>query len=86
MRFIGLRICQSHFDAFVLRFSRHPGFIWYSIVNALVSIYYWNYGITILLIGLTLCNFILVVVEDRILFPKMFAEYGEYRKRTPFIL
>lgn len=68
------------------RFSRHPGFIWYSIVNALVSIYYWNYGITILLIGLTLCNFILVVVEDRILFPKMFAEYGEYRKRTPFIL
>jgi protein-S-isoprenylcysteine O-methyltransferase Ste14 len=67
-------------------FSRHPGFIWYSIVNILVSIYYWNYRITMLMMGLTLCNLVLVVVEDRILFPRMFAEYGEYRRRTPFIL
>lgn len=68
------------------RFSRHPGFIWYTIINVLVSIYYWNYRITMLLMGLTLCNLILITIEDRILFPKMFAEYGEYRKDTPFIL
>ncbi|HAF86860.1 MAG TPA: hypothetical protein DCG32_10975 [Sphaerochaeta sp.] len=68
------------------RISRHPGFIWYTIINVLVMIYYWNHCITMLLVGLTLCNLILIVVEDRIFFPKMFAEYEEYRKRTPFFL
>lgn len=66
--------------------SRHPGFIWYTIINVLVSIYYWNYHITILCLGLVLCNLILIVVEDCIFFPKMFSEYAEYRKNTPFIL
>ena len=68
------------------RISRHPGFIWYTIINVLVSIYYWNYRITMLFVGLTLCNLILIVVEDRVFFPKMFSEYEEYRKSTPFFL
>ncbi len=68
------------------RISRHPGFIWYTMINGLVLIYYWNYRITMLCIGLTLCNLILIAVEDRIFFPKMFAEYEEYKKHTPFFL
>ncbi len=68
------------------KISRHPGFIWYTIINVLVSIYYWNYRITMLFMGLTLCNLILIVVEDRIFFPEMFSEYEEYRKNTPFFL
>lgn len=68
------------------RISRHPGFIWYTIINVLVSIYYWNYRITMLFMALTLCNLILIAVEDRIFFPRMFAEYEEYRKCTPFFL
>lgn len=68
------------------RISRHPGFIWYTMINILVSIYYWNYHITMLFVGLTLCNLILIVIEDRIFFPQMFSEYEEYRKHTPFIL
>ncbi len=68
------------------RISRHPGFIWYTIINVLVSIYYWNYHITMLFAGFTLCNLILITVEDRIFFPKMFSEYDAYRKSTPFFL
>ena len=68
------------------RISRHPGFIWYTIINILVSIYYWNHRITMLFVGLTLCNLILIAIEDRIFFPKMFTEYEEYRKNTPFFL
>lgn len=66
--------------------SRHPGFIWYTMINVLLSIYYWNYRITLVLAGFTLCNLILITVEDCIFFPKMFEEYGEYREQTPFIL
>ncbi len=68
------------------KISRHPGFIWYTVINILVSIYYWSYHITLLFLGLTLCNLVLIVIEDRILFPKMFSEYEEYRKHTPFVL
>ncbi|MBI9094300.1 MAG: hypothetical protein JEY71_05405 [Sphaerochaeta sp.] len=68
------------------RISRHPGFLWYTMINGLVMIYYWNYRSTMLFVGLTLCNLILIAVEDRIFFPKMFAEYEEYRKHTPFLL
>lgn len=68
------------------KISRHPGFIWYTVINMLVSIYYWNYHVTMLFLGLTLCNLVLITVEDRILFPRMFDEYREYRRSTPFIL
>ena len=68
------------------RISRHPGFIWYTVINILVSIYYWNYRITVVFFGLTVCNLILITVEDYIFFPKMFPEYEEYRKHTPFFL
>ncbi len=66
--------------------SRHPGFIWYTIINTLVSIYYWHYQITMLFVGLTLCNLILITVEDRIFFPRMFSDYEAYRENTPFLL
>lgn len=66
------------------KISRHPGFIWYTMINVFGSIYYWNYRITMLFMGLTLCNLILIAVEDYMFFPKMFAEYEEYRKCTPF--
>lgn len=64
--------------------SRHPGFIWYTVINVLVAIYYWNYHITMLCFGLTLCNLVLITVEDLYFFPRMFSGYEEYRKHTPF--
>jgi protein-S-isoprenylcysteine O-methyltransferase Ste14 len=66
--------------------SRHPGFIWFTMINLLVGIYFWNFHITLLCIGFTACNLVLIIVEDLILFPKMFPEYKEYRKKTPFFL
>ncbi|MHC1691753.1 MAG: hypothetical protein AB9828_01840 [Sphaerochaetaceae bacterium] len=67
-------------------FSRHPGFIWYTVINLLIVIYYWDCGIVLLCAGFTVCNLALIVVEDMVLFPKMFPEYGEYRKHTPFFI
>lgn len=66
-------------------FSRHPGFLWYTGVNILVSIYFWEVPIALLSFGLTLCNLVLITVEDLYLFPKIFPEYPAYRKETPFL-
>ena len=66
--------------------SRHPGFLWYTAINILVAIYFWDYRITLLCAGFCLDNLVLISIEDKFLFPKMFDEYQEYKKQTPFLL
>jgi protein-S-isoprenylcysteine O-methyltransferase Ste14 len=68
------------------KISRHPGFIWYTAINLLVAWYFWNLEVTLLCAGLTLCNLVLIAIEDMVLFPKMFPEYADYKKQTPFFL
>ncbi|MGE4455034.1 MAG: hypothetical protein AB7D92_10945 [Sphaerochaeta sp.] len=68
------------------KICRHPGFLWFSCFNVFASIFFWYTPITLVLAGYTLCNLALVTLEDRILFPKMFPEYGEYKKTTPFLI
>jgi protein-S-isoprenylcysteine O-methyltransferase Ste14 len=65
---------------------RHPGFLWFSFFNVSASLFFWYTPITLVLAGYTLCNFALVTIEDRVLFPKMFPQYGEYKKTTPFLI
>ncbi len=67
-------------------FSRHPGFIWYTAINVLLAWYFWNLEIALLCAGLTACNFLLIIIEDLVLFPKMFPEYTDYKKKTRFFL
>jgi len=67
-------------------FSRHPGFIWYTVVNILIAVYFWDIGIALVCAGFIVCNLVLIAIEDSVLFPRMFADYGEYRKETPFFL
>ncbi len=55
-------------------FSRHPGFIWYTVINILISAIFWNLQITLICTGLTLCNLVLISMEDIFLFPRMFVD------------
>ena len=68
------------------KICRHPGFLWFSFFNVSASLFFWYTPITLLLVGYTLCNLALVTLEDRVLFPKMFPQYGEYKKTTPFLI
>jgi protein-S-isoprenylcysteine O-methyltransferase Ste14 len=65
---------------------RHPGFLWFTTINVLASIYFWNFLIFLVCTGFTACNLALIAIEDIVLFPKMFPEYEEYKSRTPFLL
>ncbi|MEA5032386.1 MAG: hypothetical protein VB025_09595 [Sphaerochaeta sp.] len=67
-------------------FSRHPGFIWYTVVNILIAVYFWDIGVALVCAGFIACNLVLIAIEDSVLFPRMFPDYGEYRKETPFFL
>jgi protein-S-isoprenylcysteine O-methyltransferase Ste14 len=67
--------------------TRHPGVLFLFFLHlSLVAVC----GSRFLLLALpfwTGANFLLVCVEDAVLFPRIFeSSYGEYRKRVPFIL
>ncbi len=67
------------------RLCRHPGFWWYSFFTLFSAVYFWYAPIVLVHFGFILCNFLLVVLEDFVLFPRMFPQYGEYKKVTPFL-
>ena len=66
-------------------FSRHPGFLWYTGINILVALYFLDLRIAALCAGLTACNLLLVTLEDLVLFPRMFKDYDDYKRHTPFL-
>lgn len=66
-------------------FSRHPGFLWYTAINCIFVCYYWDIRVTFLCASLTLCNLALITIEDLFIFPRMFSQYHEYKKHTPFL-
>lgn len=67
------------------KICRHPGFLWYTAFNLCTALYFWYAPITMVLLGYTFCNLILVTLEDLVLFPKMFPTYREYKKTTRFL-
>ncbi len=67
------------------RISRHPGFLWYTGINCVIACYFLRLDVLTLVIGLTIDNFILILIEDRVLFPRMFEGYEDYKKEVPFL-
>ena len=67
------------------RLCRHPGFIWLTVINILYILLYHHQGITLLMIVLTICNLILIILEDTLIFPKIFCDYETYRGNVPFL-
>lgn len=68
------------------RLCRHPGFIWYTAINILFILAYRQMGITILMSILTLCNLVLIILEDIYIFPRTLSGYDSYKQRVPFLL
>jgi len=66
-------------------FSRHPGFIWMTLLNASIYGLFINREILVLTVVLTLCNLALIIVEDLYIFPALFRDYNQYKKEVPFI-
>ena len=66
-------------------FSRHPGFIWMTLLNASFYGLLIDGEILILATVLTLCNLALIMIEDFYIFPIIFRDYNQYKKEVPFI-
>jgi protein-S-isoprenylcysteine O-methyltransferase Ste14 len=67
--------------------TRHPGVLWYFFFHLLLGV---ASGSVLLLLATPLwagLNAAVAVVQDRIVFPRVFgASYGEYRRAVPFLV
>ena len=80
---------KKHREAYtegVYALSRHPGVLF------MVLIYIGLYGaflsepMLVLLLATTVCNVAYVVFQDIWTFPRLFSNYEEYKKCTPFLI
>lgn len=66
-------------------FSRHPGFLWLALLLAGIVLMRGSVAIGFAFVTVIL-NFLLVWVQDRFFFPKLFSNYDEYRRKVPFLV
>jgi len=65
---------------------RHPGFLAHLVFNLLFSLTLFDGAVACLCLLFVSCNLILVTVEDRVLFPTLFADYEHYKQTTNFLI
>jgi len=65
---------------------RHPGFLWFLIFLLILISLYRNLEFTLIALSIVFMDFILILLEDLIFFPKLFANYREYKEKVPFII
>lgn len=65
---------------------RHPGVLWF--IGLYFSLYFLTGNTTIFLMAviLSFMNIVYVIFQDVWTFPKLFIDYDEYTKSTPFII
>jgi len=66
--------------------SRHPGFLWFLCLQISIN---WLCGrVEVIIIGVTLSimDYVLIVLEDIWIFPRLFSNYEEYKKSVPMII
>ena len=65
---------------------RHPGVIWFT---GLAFSLYLAFPAAVMGKGMTIfcvMNFLYIVLQDVVIFPRQFSDYGEYKEYTPFLI
>lgn len=65
---------------------RHPGFWWYLLMCVALGGVYRATNMVVFLSLTVGMNFVLILLEDRYLFPRIFTDYGQYRRQVPFLI
>lgn len=65
---------------------RHPGFWWFALFVLALGIIrnFYAYFITIFI--MIVLDLLLIFIQDRYIFPKVFSGYDDYKKSVPFLI
>ena len=65
---------------------RHPGFYWFLLLLVSLSLICRKPAFFIAAAYMAFLDFLLILIEDRLLFPRLFADYSVYKTKVPFII
>ncbi|TFG64004.1 MAG: hypothetical protein E4H36_04145 [Spirochaetales bacterium] len=65
---------------------RHPGFWWFFFMIGFLNIAFRQTEVLEISCVLVLINLLFVILEDTVIFPKLFSDYTDYRKGVPFLI
>lgn len=73
-------------DTGLYALCRHPGF--YGLLGIYIGLYlgYQTNELLDMLIVYNLLNFLYILLEDRIIFMRLFSNYDDYKKEVPFLI
>ena len=66
--------------------SRHPGVLWLFFYYVFGSLFFANIDILIAGIVWSLINVVYVVIQEKVIFNKIFSDYEIYKESTPMLL
>jgi protein-S-isoprenylcysteine O-methyltransferase Ste14 len=78
----GRRACTSGTYGFI----RHPGFLWFALFQVCLMILFRRTEVYLFSLAAVLLDFLIVLVEDVWIFPRLFDDYAEYKKKVPFLI
>jgi protein-S-isoprenylcysteine O-methyltransferase Ste14 len=67
-------------------FIRHPGFLWFVGFQVCLMVIFRRSDIYLFSCVTILLNFGLILVEDVWIFPRLFEDYTEYKRKVPFLI
>ena len=79
---VGTRLITTGTYALV----RHPGVLWLALLYISLALLFPSPTLFIAVAVWFILDVIYVVLEDWIIFPRMFPDYPDYRRRTPFLI
>lgn len=68
------------------RFCRHPGFWWFALFSISFGVLRGISAHFVTIFLMNSLNLLLIFIQDRYIFPKVFQGYDEYKKQVPFLV
>ncbi|HAK45592.1 MAG TPA: hypothetical protein DCO79_06695 [Spirochaeta sp.] len=65
---------------------RHPGFYFFALLFAALNTIVLNREYLLISLYLIVLDFLLILIEDIIIFPRIFSNYKNYKKKVPFLI
>ncbi|MBQ3568755.1 MAG: hypothetical protein IJA25_07480 [Anaerotignum sp.] len=74
------------YDKKMYALCRHPGVLWFAGFYICLWLAFGTKPLLAMAIWFSFLNFCYVVLQDHYTFPRIFSDYGDYKKRVPFLI
>ena len=66
--------------------ARHPGVLWLGLFYLSLALLFPSTTLFLAVTAWLIMDIIYVIVQDKVFFPRMFPDYHDYQRRTPFLI